>query len=134
MFEHLKTNWQQFKEAPSGQRFQMRFRQRQNTHRHALQKYLAIIGGIVLMATGLFLMAVPGPGVLVLAIGAGFVAQESRYAAKLLDAIEPPLLRASKYLMRLWRRTSTMARIATVSIAVLIAGMAAVGAYRIILQ
>jgi drug/metabolite transporter (DMT)-like permease len=56
-----------------------------------------VCGGIVLALVGIFFMAVPGPGIPILAIGLALVAQESATMARLLDRTEIRL-------RRLWKR------------------------------
>lgn len=56
-----------------------------------------VAGGIALTLVGLIFMAVPGPGIPVLAIGLALVAQESAALARLLD-------RAELRLRRWWKR------------------------------
>jgi hypothetical protein len=46
------------------------------------------VGGLALMAVGIVLLPMPGPGMLVIAVGAALVAEESKWAAELLDGLE----------------------------------------------
>lgn len=96
MFRRIKRSWQRFKADPPGERFQEQFRRRRLA-RGALQKALFIGGGALLMAAGFFFLFVPGPGLLVLLIGAILIAQQSLLAARALDWLE---VRARKLLAR----------------------------------
>ena len=71
-------------QSPPGQRFQDRHRRKSRTERGRLARY----AGIVLTLVGIFFLAVPGPGIPILAIGLALIAQESAVTARLLDRAE----------------------------------------------
>jgi len=50
-------------------------------------------GGALLCLVGLFFIAVPGPGIPILALGAALIAQQSLGTARLLDRTELSLRR-----------------------------------------
>jgi hypothetical protein len=92
----LKRRWQTFRNDPPGTRFQERYR-RHRAHRQSAAARLAIfVGGVVLLAAGVFFMLVPGPGIPIAAAGAAMMASESLRVARALDWLE---LRAR----RIWR-------------------------------
>lgn len=90
----LRDSWHEFRRCPPGRRFQQRYerRQRQRGAKSALRP-LYIGAGLLLAAVGLFFMAVPGPGIPVLVLGAVLMAGESLRVARWLDGLE-----------RRWRR------------------------------
>ena len=103
MFDSLKKRWQEFKRGVPGRRFQERyFRVRKNPKSH-FWKMALIGGGSLLMALGVVMLVAPGPGLLVLVLGASFVAQESLAAARALDSAEILLRRAAAWSLRTWR-------------------------------
>jgi hypothetical protein len=96
MLKHLKQSWQRFKAGLPGRRFQQQFRLRQRFRCGATRKALLITAGILLAATGVFLLFVPGPGIIILLIGAVLIAQQSSLAARAFDRIEIRLRRFIK--------------------------------------
>jgi uncharacterized membrane protein HdeD (DUF308 family) len=63
----------------------------------ALKRWGRMAGGILLCLAGLVMLVAPGPGILILLIGAGLMAQQSVAVARLLD-------RAELRLRRWWQR------------------------------
>lgn len=92
MFEGLRKQWHVFRADPAGERFQGRYR-RNTARAGTLRKVLTIGGGLVLLVVGIALLVLPGPGVLFILLGAGFVAEESLIAARALDRIDLALHR-----------------------------------------
>jgi len=83
--------------ATPGRRFQDRYERRSQTERGRLSRCAAVAAGIVLTLVGLFFLAVPGPGIPILAVGLALIAQESAVAARLLDRTE---VRVRRWLRR----------------------------------
>jgi len=79
--------------ATPGRRFQERYRRKSRTERGRLARCAAVLAGIGLTIVGLFFLAVPGPGIPILAIGLALIAQESKASARFLDRAEIRLLR-----------------------------------------
>ena len=103
MFDALKNRWHEFKRGEPGRRFQDRyFRVRKNPKSH-FWKMALIGGGSLLMARGVIMLVAPGPGILVLLLGASFVAQESLLAARFLDKAEVVARGAAAWSLRKWR-------------------------------
>ena len=88
MIKHLKQSWQRFKRGLPGRRFQQQFRLRQRLRSGAARKALFMATGILIVAAGIFFLFVPGPGIIILLIGAVLIAQQSSLAARALDRIE----------------------------------------------
>jgi Putative transmembrane protein (PGPGW) len=89
--------WDRFVHSLPGRRFQERYRRMQHETASAWRRGAFVVGGVALALVGLFFMAVPGPGIPILAIGLALVAQESAVMARLLD-------RAEIRLRRWWKR------------------------------
>lgn len=107
----LKQRWQQFAAAPPGQRFREHFKRRQQSQPSAIHKRILAMGaGIVIMGLGLVMLIAPGPGILVLLLGATLVAQESFVAAKFMDWADIRVRRLLIRVLRLWRRFSPASR------------------------
>ena len=96
MLKHTKQSWRRFKAGLPGRRFQQQFRLRQRLRSGAARKALLITTGILLAAAGVFLLFVPGPGIITLLIGAVLIAQQSSLAARAFDRIEIRLRRFIK--------------------------------------
>jgi hypothetical protein len=103
MFRRIRRSWQRFKNDRPGERFQEQFRRRRFS-RSTLQKALFIGGGALLMGAGFFFLFVPGPGLLVMLIGAILIAQQSLLAARALDWLEVRLRALLARGLRLWKR------------------------------
>ena len=83
----------QFMSARSGTRFRAHHR-RQQARPRVLHTAVVIGIGLVLVAVGIVLLFLPGPGLLVAAIGLGFIAEESLLVARWLDRVDLCLTRA----------------------------------------
>jgi hypothetical protein len=83
--------------SPPGRRFRQRYRRKSSTERGRTARYAVILAGVGLTLVGFFFLAVPGPGIPILAVGLALVAQESKGLARLLD-------RAEIRLRRWWKR------------------------------
>ena len=81
-------NWRELKTAPAGERFQRRYRAKRAAGKRGIKRALTILAGAVLVAAGLFMLVAPGPGIVVLALGAALMAEESRPVARFLDRTE----------------------------------------------
>jgi putative transmembrane protein PGPGW len=86
MFHKLKQSWRDLQQGQPGQRFQDRWRQRRPAG--PARKILVIGSGIVVFAAGLFFLPAPGPGTVLLVLGAALVAEESQWIARALDRAE----------------------------------------------
>ena len=90
-------SWDRFAHATPGRRFQERYKRKQQDKGSAWKRIAFVAAGVGLCLVGLFFMAVPGPGIPILAVGLALVAQESSVLARLLDRTE---VRLRKW----WRR------------------------------
>jgi hypothetical protein len=87
MFDALKQRMRRFMAAPSGTRFRA-FYERHHRQPHLVRTVLAIGAGLLLIAVGLALLVLPGPGLLVATFGLAMLAGESRRVANLMDRVD----------------------------------------------
>ena len=104
MLEELKQNWQRFKVGLPGRRFQQQFRYRQQFRNGPVRRALFIAGGILVAAAGMFFLFAPGPGIVILLLGAVVIARQSSLAARVFDRVEIQLRRFVKQSLTVWRR------------------------------
>ena len=102
MLKYTKESWRRFKAGLPGRRFQQQFRQRRRFSSGTARKALFITVGILIAAAGIFLLFVPGPGIIILLIGAVLIAQQSSLAARAFDRIE---IRLRKFIRQNFHRT-----------------------------
>lgn len=121
----LESQWRAFKHDEPGHRFEHQH-ERMKKQGKGLLVGAAIVGGL-LVAAGIVLLFIPGPGLLVSIFGLALVGR----LARVLDRIEPPVRRAAKRAKRSWARASTPTKVALITITVALANAAASGAYRV---
>lgn len=100
MFEAVHRHWRAFRAEPAGTRFQRRYRRRAARPSGLLRKLGVMVAASGLLVAGLAMLVLPGPGLLALILGAALIAEESLFAARLLDRIDFAISR------RLARRVS----------------------------
>lgn len=83
-----------------GRRFQERYRRKHAEKGSPWKRYGFVCVGVVLTVLGVFFLAVPGPGIPILAVGLALIAQESVTMARWLDRTELRLRRWWKKLRR----------------------------------
>ncbi|HEV2735165.1 MAG TPA: PGPGW domain-containing protein [Longimicrobiaceae bacterium] len=132
MLDKLKKSWHEIEEADPGSRFQERYRQRQRQGGSGPRKPLFIGGGIAIMVAGVFFLPAPGPGFLILFIGAGLLAQESLLAARALDRTEVKLRALAGWGMRVWRSSPLPVKVLLVLVGAALAAGAAYLGYRVV--
>jgi uncharacterized protein (TIGR02611 family) len=130
MLERLKRSWRRFKAGEPGQRFQQQYRRRRQSGRSPLEKVLFIGGGILLIAVGLLFLFVPGPGLLIILLGAALIARQSLFAARTLDWAEVRVRKALTWSSRKWRSCSPALKILLVVLALFVVGAVGFGAFR----
>jgi hypothetical protein len=96
VFASLKRRVWRFMTAPSGTRFRA-YHERLAQRPNLMRTLLAVGCGMILVALGMIMLVLPGPGLLVAAIGAALIAGESMWVARLLDRIDSGVT-------RIWRR------------------------------
>lgn len=88
MVRFLKLQWRDLKCGRPGTRFKQRWRSREQRRRSYFARPLYVTAGIFVFLLGLVLLPAPGPGCVVVFIGAAMVAEESFWVATQLDRIE----------------------------------------------
>jgi hypothetical protein len=82
-----------FTKAPPGRRFRYLYELKRGSRGGRLYRCAAIAAGVLLFVVGVCFLALPGPGIPVVLLGAGLVAQQSRGTAQILDRTELRLRR-----------------------------------------
>lgn len=124
MLERLRESWHQFKDLEPGSRFVEYARQRRRSGEHGARRVLTFAGGMALIIIGAVALVAPGPGMLMVALGAGLIARESITVARALDWLELRLRALKDRGVGIWKRAPVAARV----FFVLIAAAAAAGA------
>jgi hypothetical protein len=122
MLSQAKKHWRLFERAEPGTRFEKLHDARS---RSAALRVVVTILGILLVAGGVVLLFIPGPGLLLIAFGAGLLAQQSRWLAERLDRLEILLRRRISRARSIWKRATTPVRAVVVTGGILAAGLAA---------
>lgn len=105
MFEKARKNWEEFKNSEPGHRFRERYERRQKESKGWLDpgKIINIVVGLVIVALGLILIPVPGPGSLVTLLGLGLIGCEFAPMARFLDWLEVRVRAVHEFVMNLWK-------------------------------
>jgi hypothetical protein len=132
MLAALKRQWRQFKQSPPGKRFQERYERNRKTRagRSPWVRFLKPIAAILLLAAGIFFCLVPGPGVPLLVIGAGLLADVSRRVAIALDWVDLRLRALLRLIRKWWKQASLPAKAAAALVAVAFLSGLAYGVWR----
>ena len=104
MFKRLKESWADLKRGRPGSRFEAQYDEQQKKKKNPFGKALRIIIGLLLFPVGIFFLAVPGPGLLVIAVGAVLIAREFRFAARFLDTFEVRARKTIEWARRRWQK------------------------------
>jgi len=113
-----------------GQRFHMRFRHARRAGQGPTKRWTMLVLGLALVIVGAVMLVAPGPGVLVLVLGASLLARQSLRVARWLDTFEVKLRVWVHSLSRHWHSTSLPMRsmFALAILAIAAASMAGVWA------
>jgi uncharacterized protein (TIGR02611 family) len=124
MLDKFKEQWRSFSEDEPGHRFQDHYHERKKTRRNPLRRIWLMGLGLLIMIGGVVLLFIPGPGILIIFIGAGMMAEESLFMARLLDGVEVRLRRLYEKTRAFWQRAATPVKVLAVllTLAVLAAG------------
>jgi uncharacterized protein (TIGR02611 family) len=132
MLRRLKLQWRDLKCGRPGTRFKQRWRTHEQGRRSYFGKPLYITAGLFIFLVGLVMLPAPGPGCVVVFIGAAMMAEESFWVARLLDRIELRGRRLWASAVRSWGRASMSLKTASVALAAGMAGAAGWATFRII--
>lgn len=91
MIEGLKRDWHRLRTGKPGDRFQGSQRAHAEARHGKWARFVSLGGGALLIAVGIVALPAPGPGWLIIGLGAALIARESAMVARALDAIEVKL-------------------------------------------
>ncbi len=100
MKKKAQRTWAEIKDDPPGERFQRHFRRRQG--RKGRMRLIAMSSALIF--AGIVLLFIPGPGLLLIALGAALLAEESLRIARALDWSEIEIRTLIDRAGRVWRR------------------------------
>ena len=121
MIERMRQNWREFKESKPGQRFEERYRRRQQAERgHLAWRVFLITLGAVIAVGSLILAPLPGPGWATVFVGLMILAGELLPAARFLDWLEVWLRKLGRFTLEVWR-TSVLGKVAVILVAAALA-------------
>jgi len=106
----LRKMWKELVASQPGHRFQDRYRSRSRTGSKGV-RVLKLAGGLVLIVAGIVLLFVPGPGSVLLVVGAALLGQESLVVARMLDRSEVRATAIVSAALRKWRSLSAITKI-----------------------
>lgn len=129
-----KKRWQRFRQDQPGERFQNHYHRRQQEHKHPAVKMLFIGAGALIFLGGVALIPIPGPSIFMFFIGAGLIAQESRWAARALDRIEFRLRLLSSWAGTTWHRAPMLVKLMLVVVTVVVLGAVGIQGYLIFIE
>ena len=84
MIDELKKPWRVFRDAKPGKRFEKLHDARSDSP----PPIVSYAAGAVLLAGGVVLLLIPGPGLFLIAFGGALIARQSLWLAKRLDRFE----------------------------------------------
>ena len=117
----MRQNWREFKESKPGQRFEERYRRRQQAERgHLAWRVFLITLGAVIAVGSLILAPLPGPGWATVFVGLMILAGELLPAARFLDWLEVWLRKLGRFTLEVWR-TSVLGKVAVILVAAALA-------------
>ena len=120
LLHRIRQESREFEHSRPGRRFTQRYERRQRSGTNSRKALKMAIGCLVLLL-GIVLLFLPGPGLLVVLLGAGLIAEQSYNAARALDKAEVRARRLGAAALRAWRRTPTPAKIVLLAAATLAA-------------
>jgi Flp pilus assembly protein TadB len=88
VLEALKNNWRELADGTPGKRFQNRYEKKQRSGESGRGRALKLAAAALLIAVGIVLLVVPGPGSVLIVLGAALLAEESSRVARWLDRTE----------------------------------------------
>jgi hypothetical protein len=129
--DEIKREWKAFKTDAPGKRFEHQHDRMKRANRGA-RIGLAITGALI-VAIGIALLVLPGPGLLFVVFGLALLAGLSGTLARGLDRVEPKIRKQAKLMRRGWRQLSGAAKVGAGALGALGAAAIAFGAYHLII-
>ena len=119
----LKSHWRALKDSVPGTRckeFYDRKQEERKSGRHPLSRIVHVGIGIALAVSGVVFLAIPGPGLLIIALGLGLVAGEFEFMARLLDRLEVRIRAMIDGLKHRWQTLRPYQRVICIATGVLV--------------
>ena len=132
MFKEWKRQWHAFSDSPPGSRFAERYERsrRARAGQPIFLRLLKPLLALVLLAAGVVLCVIPGPGIPLLVIGAGLLADESRFLARALDGTEVRLRKVIRQAWRWWSHAHIIVRTTVILLSAMALAAVAYGGFR----
>ena len=127
----IAQTWRSFRHDEPGQRFENHY-QRMRQQGSRVGAIGRVAAGLVLIAAGIVMLFIPGPGIIVMLFGFGLLGGESKAIARRMDRVEPALRERVRRAKRWWRFATWPTRSLVIAIAALAAGAAGYAALRIL--
>jgi hypothetical protein len=117
--DDVKHEWRQFRDDEPGKRFgNHRERMHQKSRTHAA---VTMALGVLLVAGGIVLLFIPGPGIPLIVFGVALVATHSERLSERLDRVEPRLRDGGQRARSWWSELPVAGKVGLVTCAVLVA-------------
>lgn len=131
MIEQAKESWQEFKDSEPGERFQDRYKRRQQEEHGRWSKgaILNVALGLLIIAGGLLIGLVPGPGGFIAIFGLGLIGSEFQPIAKALDWTELKVRAAASWAKNIWDVLPIGGKIVVGALAIVVVAAVAYGGY-----
>lgn len=123
LVERARGEWRRFRDDVPGRRFS-NYRRRMHARGSRVLRACGIVCGLVLVAAGIAMCFLPGPGVVTILLGLALVGGESRRLAGWLDRLEPWLREKFAAATRWWRARSRLTRGGLIALAMAATGLA----------
>ena len=112
-FAEVKREWKLFKDDHPGERF--RHHRERMQHKPRGHSILMLAVGIVLVAGGIVLLFIPGPGSVLIVFGLGLIASHSTRLSDLMDRGEPALRRFGHRVVHRWKGMPGAAKLSVIT-------------------
>jgi hypothetical protein len=132
MFAGLGKYWRQLSGGTPGRRFQEHYLAHERSPHGKAGRLLRLAAGVAIIMVGIIALPAPGPGLLVIAVGAGILARESAGVARGLDWLEVNLRRGWTRGKGAWSRASTLIKLVLGLVGAALLGAVGVMAYGLI--
>lgn len=132
MLDGIRHRWRELRASEPGHRFQDRYDRSHQEDEGRTRKTLIIGAGVLVLLAGLFFLPAPGPGMVIVALGAALIARESRRMASLLDAMELKGRDLIEWSRKVWKEAGPPTRILIVLVATALAGAGAWAAWKVL--
>src|SRR5688572_18776779 len=121
MLQGLKQGWREIRAGKPGQRFEQRYERGQRKHqgKKGVSYYILPIIATLLVVAGIVFCLIPGPGLPLLILGLGLLAERSRTIAVAMDWSEIQARKVIKFGLTWWGQAHFLARGAVIVLAAL---------------